>query len=293
MVVSCAMDLPHPGCLSHASLLATVIWVSGTTCYEPNYRPGCTMPATNTSLDIYPVYIPADRNSSVLRGEYIVSESGTVPRDAKTVYINATGGNVAVASSGVRVLPARPGVYLDTLTLEAPGPRVEDLFVDRIVVPPGTSPGPIALVNVTMLESLPILPSPQQHTIDLDGAIFENIRGGSVAMFRHTGTAVCSGTTRCFVMARADPGKRQGETVAVDGGTVVDVAAITGVFGAPYLVAFFGFNRQEELKQAAALANGLVVPTIIAIVSVLLPYGSKICRSGKAARALPDEKPAT
>lgn len=297
-MISCAMDLPYPACVNGTSLLTTVIWVASSVCYEAGYRPGCTMPATNVSTSLTPVYIPPGRTVSALRSEELYSGPGHAKPAASTIHVNSSGGELTVTTANTAVVAARPDVYLDTLTIAAPGVKVDSVAIETLRASAGINPGAISLKDVTLGNTVAFLPTPQQHTIGVDGAVFSGITGGAVALFRHRGKVTCSGaTTRCFVLGRSDPGAPSGTVVSTDGATVVDVSAITGVVGASYLVSFFTFNQEAELGEASRLAGSLVLPTVIALFSIWLAHGPRAAthydatvtaiKQSEAVRAMP------
>lgn len=272
-MVSCAMDVPFPACTSHASLLSAVIWVAGTVCYEKDYRPGCTMPEFAPPL--YPVEVNGSRTASPLRSELFVDggDTGT----AKTLYIRNDVPAVNVRLDGTAVVGTVPGARIETLTVSAANVRIESVTVGNLTFVSGTTPGALQVVNTVLETPLSLIPTPQQHTLKLDGALFQNIRGGAVAMLRHTGTATCSGPlTRCFVMPRNDPGQISGTVVSDGGAVVINITAITDVYGDPYLIDFFGFNKEEEARDASALMVQLILPTVICLASVFLSHGRKV-----------------
>ena len=290
-MVSCAMDLPYPACVNGTSLLTTVVWIAGSLCYEAGYRPGCTMPATNVSAEagLRPVYIPPGRTLSTLRSEVVFNGKAGAPVPAgATVHVNTTGGTLTVTAAATTVVAARSGVFLDALHIAAPNVAVDGVPVGTLTMQPGLEPGALRLANLTLGNPLSLVPTPQQHTLGLDGARFSAISGAAIALFRHRGTVTCAGaTTRCFVIQRADAALRQGTTVAADGAAVVDVSSITGVFGQDYLVSFFAFDQDEETTEAARLASSLVLPTVIALVSIWLSHGPHVSGDiGAAQRAL-------
>ena len=277
-MASCVMPYLFPACANRTSLLTTVFLVSSATnkCYEPDFEPGCTMPVLADHPDLYPVFnnITA-RNGMGLSGERVVTaKSGQLPQDARHIFINTTLGSYTAITPGMTISGAHPGVVVDALAVEAPNIKITDLIVRNLTFKTGINYKSILLDNVEVFAPVSLSPSPRQDVMDLDGAVFSNITGASIALFRHTGTVECSGIfTRCFVLEKNDPGAVQGIVHAEDGATVVNVSAITAIYGNPYLISFFAFNKEEELIQADKLAKALVWPTVIALLSILLAHG--------------------
>lgn len=275
---SCVMPFAFPACANYTSLLTTVFLVSSTTqkCYEPDFEPGCTMPVLASHPDLYPVFNNlSTRENTELSGERVVTATrGQLPQNARRIFINASRGSYTAITPGMTISGAHPGIVVDTLVVEAPNVKIIDLAVHNLTFKSGINYKAILLENVTVTYPVSLSPSPRQDVMGLDGAVFSNITGGSIALFRHTGTVACSGLfTRCFVLEKTDPGAVQGIVHAAFGATVVNVSAITSVYGNPYLISFFAFNKEEELLQAEKLAKALVWPTVVALLSIFLAHG--------------------
>ena len=272
------MSFAFPTCVNHTSLLTAVFLVSSTTskCYEPDYEPGCIMPVLADHPDLYPVYNNiSGRTASGLSGEQIVTAThGQLPQNAKHIFINASLGSYRVITPGITISGATPGIVIKDLVVAAPDIKLRDLVIQNLTFKTGINYDAIVLENIEVVEPVSLAPRPRQDTMALDGAVFSNIRGGSIALFRHTGTVECSGIlTRCFVLEKNDPGSTPGIVHADRGATVVNVSTLTAIYGDPYLISFFAFNKEEELIEAENLARALIWPSILALFSVFLAHG--------------------
>ncbi len=276
---TCVMDLLYPACMAHTSLLTTILWVSATTskCYEAEYVPGCTMPDPQVHSDLFPVFLGVtNRTGSGLQREAVVNGNvEDVPPNATTVYANASGGTYHLATPGATLTGASSTIVADTVVVSAPGVTIRDIEIRNLSFVTGVNFGALTVQNTAIGQSTSISPSAKQHAVDLNGAMFDNITGAAIAMFRHTGVVTCAGEfTRCFVLPKTEPGADPGIVVATGGAQVVNVSSITGIFGDAYLVSFFAFNKEEETIEATELAQSLAWPTVAAIASVLLAHGT-------------------
>ena len=273
------MALLYPQCVQHASLLTTVVWVSSLShqCYEQDYEAGCVMPALADHPDLFPVYnnISA-RTSSGLASELVVTASqGQLPQDAKTLFINASMGRYRIITPNISVVGATDSTVVAKLEVAAPNVKIRNLVIQNLTFEKGINYQAIELADVAVETSVSFVPTPRQHVVDLDGARFDNITGGSIALFRHVGTVTCAGEfTRCFVLPKNDPGQDPGIVHATQGATVVNISALTSIYGNPYLVSFFAFNKEQETIEATNLARALVLPAIVALASVYLAHGT-------------------
>lgn len=277
--MTCVMPFAFPACLNHTSLLTTVVYISALTqkCYEKNVVPGCVMPVlADHPDDLYPVYNNfTDRQRSNFSSQRVITaKRGQLPQDASHLFINTTLGAYTIITPGVTITGARPGIVVDSLVVAAPDVTIEHLTIKNLTFQTGIDLKALKLENVEVQSSVSIAPTPEQHTVNLNGALFSNITGGAIALFRHTGTATCSGTlTLCFILSKNDAGAPTGIVQADQGATVVNVSAITNIYGDQYLISFFAFNKEEKLIEATRLAGTLFWPTVVAIFSIFLAHG--------------------
>lgn len=278
-MTSCAMAFLYPQCIHHASLLTAVVWVSARSskCYEENYVPGCTMPVVADHADLYPVYNNiTGRTESGLASELVVTATqGQLPQDASTLFINASMGKYRIITPNITVVGATDTTTVAKLEVAAANVKIKNLVIQNLTFEKGINFGAVELVDVAVEASVSFVPTPRQHVVNLDGARFDNITGGSIALFRHVGTVTCAGEfTTCFVLPKNDPGQDPGIVHATGGARVVNISALTSIYGNPYLVSFFAFNKEQETIEATNLARALVLPAIVAVLSVYLAHGS-------------------
>lgn len=278
--MSCAMDLAYPLCVQHTSILSAIIWVSSTsfTCYEAGYNKGCQMPSPSANSDLFPVFLGSENlTSSGLKREAVLPDgsSQTVPMHLGIAFVNSSTDFLKLSAPGGSLIGRNGSIEVETLVVAAPGVTLENLVIGNLTFQKGINFKGLTLKNVVLGATARIVPSAAQHTVDLDGAVIENITGGAVALFRPTGTIHCAGTfTRCFLLNKNDPGKEVGIVIATDGATVVNMSVLTRTFGPEYMVDYFAFSREEALIQATNLANALVWPTVVVLLSVVLAHGS-------------------
>ncbi len=272
------MDLPYPDCLPHTSLLTSWVLISSatSTCYERDYTPNCTFPDHRANPDLYPVYVvDQPRVESGLRNELLVGDDTGGSSVANTTYIvNGSVTKLTLVTAGSLVKGVGDSPYIETLVVSATAPTIKNVRIGNLTFPTGINFNAMRLENVTLETSAHIGPSVQQHTVNLDGSVVSNLRGGAIAFFRPTGTIHCEGEfTRCFLLQKIDPGAEPATVVPSNGAAVIDVTAITGIYGDAYLTDFFAFGKVAELDEASQLAWSLFWPAVAILVSIFLAHG--------------------
>ena len=286
------MDLPYPDCLPHTSLLTSWVLISSatSTCYEREYTPNCTFPDHRANPDLYPVYVvDQPRVESGLRNELVVKDDTSGSSIPNTTYIvNGSVTKLTLVNTGSLVKGVGDSPYIETLVVSAATPTIKNVRIGNLTFLTGINFKNLLLQNVILETSTHIGPSVQQHTVNLDGSVVSNLTGGAIAFFRPTGTINCEGEfTRCFLLQKIDPGAEPATVVPSHGAAVIDVTAITGIYGDAYLTDFFAFGKVAELDEASQLAWSLFWPTVAILASIFLAHG----RPRKLPRPKTEKKP--
>tara|TARA_Y100000593_G_C4252638_1_gene307974 strand:- start:176 stop:946 length:771 start_codon:yes stop_codon:yes gene_type:complete len=236
------------------------------------------MPLPSDNPDLFPVFLGSGHISeSGLKREAVLlsGKSQTVPMHLGVAYVNDTTDFLELVTPGTTLIGRNSSIIINTLVVAAPEITLRNLIIGNLTFKKGNDFTKLKLINIVLGATSRIVPTAAQHTVDLNGAVIQNITGGAVALFRTTGSVTCAGEfTRCFVLEKNEPGREQVDITSEDGATVVDVSAITKTFGPQYMIDYFAFDKVEETLQASDLANALVWPTLATILSVILAHGS-------------------
>ncbi len=249
------------------------------------------MPTPANNPDLFPVFLgKIGVSESGLKREAVLPSgtSSTVPLNLSIAYVNGSTEELKISGPETKLIGRNSSSYVSTLIVAASDVTISNIRIGNLTFEKGVDLKRLHLQNLILETTTRISPSAEQHVVDMNGARIENVTGGAVALFRPTGTITCSGEfTRCFYMQKNDPGREIGVINSENGANVIDITMFTRTFGEDYMIDYFAFNKAEELKEATDLANSLVWPTIVIILSVVLAHGTpqKVAHSQPATDA--------
>ena len=279
MALPCIAPLPYPNCTDQVSLFTTAIFVLTTVtpnrCFYPEAAKGCTMPDNLTEANgFYPVQPDTMGNTSVYHGELAVSGlvNMTVPQAISTVYVQAgAAGELRVQSSNVLVTGVGDH-QLDRVVIEGKNVSAVNLTVAELLFP-GSAYVKLRLETITVQSPVQFSPHNGNTAVNLDGAVITDVLGNAVSLLHPQGTVEINGATEVLMLLQGGgtPFKTTGNATAI-----LDVGELTGIFGEQYLVEFEAGDLVVEALEAEELAQRLILPTVIAVVSVILAWGDRL-----------------
>ena len=149
-----------------------------------------------------------------------------------------------------------------TITVLRPNVRIENLSAKRIVFPEGVTPGGIRLQNVTVADPIQVAPKDDTVDISMDNAFFDNVSGNYVALL-HRGL-VNSSNTDILWLPRATS-ETDNNVLSYGNGSNLNVAKLTGIFGAQYELEQAAGSVVVENLQAEQIATALLFPTLLLV----------------------------
>ena len=271
----CLSPVPFPVCVQAASILTTTVFVKKVNdhrmCYYPEAIDGCTMPTDLTiNNGFYPVVANATGEFSV-HGEIVLDSTYdqdvfTMPNSAKTLYIkDNTDVDILVESKNATICAFDPLNIptVGTITVLQGNVHIKNLHVKQINFPEGIIPGKILLVNISIVDPIQVAPEDNTVDISMDGAVFDNVRGNYVALLHHSGT-VNSTNTDILWLPRAT-GDDSHDVLSYGNGSNLNVAKLTGIFGAQYQIEQAAGSVVVENLQAEQIATALLFPTLLLV----------------------------
>ena len=106
----------------------------------------------------------------------------------------------------------------------------------------------------------------------MDNAVFKNVTGAYVALLHHRGTVTADATKVIWLNQVSGVGSVE----TVNGGEAFNVARLTGIFGPQYEVEYEAGAIFYQSQEATAIANALVLPTVLCIFVTLFSQGDKL-----------------
>lgn len=275
MDILCLSPVPFPVCVQAASLLTTTVFVkkvdSHRLCYYKEAVEGCTMPDDlSITNGFYPVVANATGEFSV-HGEVALDSAYpgteyTMTNYAKILYIKESlevDITIDSRNATVRAFDPLDIPTVGTITVLRPNVRIENLSAKRIVFPEGVTPGGIRLQNVTVADPIQVAPKDDTVDISMDNAFFDNVGGNYVALLHHRGL-VNSSNTDILWLPRATS-ETDNNVLSYGNGSNLNVAKLTGIFGAQYELEQAAGSVVVENLQAEQIATALLFPTLLLV----------------------------
>ena len=281
MTVPCISALPYPNCTDHVSIFTTAVFVLSTLspkrCFYKEATPGCTMPANLTAENgFYPVLPNEMGNTSAYHGELLIggAVNMTVSQSVTKVYLGANAtGSVRIDQDNV-VVRGIAGHALQQLTIGGRNVSVHNATIDELVFPRSNYTD-MAIADVTV--QLPVRFSPHggSEAVNLDRSTISNLKGGVVSFLHPRGTIEINGDTE-VLMLPLPPTRSAKFAITGNATSILDVADLTGIFGAEYLVEYEAGDLVLEAIEATQLAQTLILPTVIAVLTVIFGWGDRL-----------------
>jgi hypothetical protein len=276
----CRAPVTYPNCLSLASLLVNVVYVkqygSQRMCFYEGAAPNCEMPG---NLSITNGFYPVSRNLSYaisdLHGEAVLAESTTyvVPVNVKTVYVTggANGSTVVLQNAGISVVGLEPHT-LDEVRVTKKGASFTNVTANTFKFTAGIDYTNLRMTNVATRDAIQFVPTTLKRYVPLDGAQFVNVTGNYVALLHHRGTVVADNSKIIWLNQVSGTGSVETK----NDGRQLNVALLTGIFGPQYEVEYEAGSIFYQSQEATAIANALVLPTVLCVVVTLFSQGDKL-----------------
>jgi hypothetical protein len=279
MAVPCIAPLPYPNCTDHVSLFTTAVFVLTTLspkrCFYPEATKGCTMPTNLTEANgFYPVQPSMTGNFSEYHGELAVSGrvNLTIPQAVSTVYVqDGAAGELHVLKNNVQVIGMGDHAF-DRIVVDGQNVTVSNITAAELHFPASVYTN-LQLSNLTVQNPLQFAPQSGATAVEMGNSVLTDIRGNAVTLLHPRGTVEINGPTEVLLLLQGGqtPFRTTGTSTAI-----LDVGRLTGIFGEQYLVEFEAGELVVEALEAEELAQRLVVPTVIAVVSVVLAWGDRL-----------------
>lgn len=279
MAVPCIAPLPYPNCTDQVSLFTTAIFVLTTVspkrCFYPEAIKGCSMPANMTEANgFYPVQPDLTGNFSEYHGELAVSGrvNMTIPQAVSTVYAQeGAAGELRVQSNNVAILGTGDHAF-DRIVLDGVNVTVSNITAAELSFPASVYTN-LHLSDLTVKNPLQFSPHNGATAVDMGSSVITNIRGNAVTLLHPRGRVEINGQTEVLVLPQ---GGGTPLTITGNSSAILDVGRLTGIFGEQYLVEFEAGDLVVEALEAEELAQKLIFPTIIAVVSVVAAWGDRL-----------------
>jgi hypothetical protein len=279
MVIPCVAPLPYPNCTDQVSLFTTAVFVLSSLtpnrCFYEGARPGCTMPGNLTEANgFYPVQPSVVGNTSEFHGELAVSGTVnlTVAHAVRTVYLQeGAGGELRLFQDDVVIRGVGPH-SLERLVLYGQNVSVSNATVAELVFPNSVYRN-MRLEQVRVRYPLHMAPHGGAPVVDVGGSVLSNVNGSFVSLLHPRGTLEIDGATEVVVLPQT-----RGAVFETTGTApaILDVGELIEIFGGEYLVEFEAGELVVEALEAEQLAHTLILPTVIAVVTVILAWGDRL-----------------
>jgi hypothetical protein len=223
-------------------------------------------------------FLPVQPNSmgnfSEFHGELAVSGrvNMTVAQAVTTVYLQANAtGEVRLYQDGV-VVRGVDDHNLDRLVIGGQNVSLMNVTANQLVFP-FSNYRHTKLADVTVAAPIHFSPHNGAASVLLDQSILTNVRGNFVSLLHPSGTVEINGPTEVLVLPQT-----LGVEFATTGNAraILDVSELTGIFGEKYLVEFEAGDLVVQALEAKELADALILPTIVAVVTVILAWGDRL-----------------
>lgn len=222
----------------------------------------------------YPVQASVTGNTSEYHGELAVSGrvNMSVPQAIDTVYLQEGAGGELRVEKGNVVIRGIGDHFLDRVVVDGKNISVFNVSATELVFPASAYPN-LHLETVTVHKPLEFAPDGGATSVDMSGAVITNVHGNAVALLHPRGTVEINEPTEVLLLLQGGgtPFKTTGNATAI-----LDVGRLTGIFGEQYLVEFEAGDLVVEALEAEELAQRLILPTVLAVVSVILAWGDRL-----------------
>lgn len=270
----CVSPVPFPTCVQAASLLTNTVFVKKVEdhrlCYYPEAIKGCAMP-DNLSIQngFFPVVANGTEEFSV-HGELALDQTFaedafTVPNHVKTLFIKDDMPDLDITvdsiNATVRAFNSAQPTRVNVITIVQPNVRIHNMHAKKIVFPEGFSPVGVEITNVSIVDPIQVAPEDDNVDVSLKNAVFSNVEGNYVALLHHSGI-VNSTNTEILWLPRATSGDETG-VLSYGNGSNMNVAKLTGIFGAQYQLEQAAGSVVVQNIQANQLATALLFPTLL------------------------------
>jgi len=276
----CVAPVSYPNCLQLASLLVNAIYIkqygAEQLCFYQNARPNCTMP-TNLSLTngFHPISKNISYSMSDLHGEVVLKQNSTyvVPTHIKTVYVTgeSNGSTLLLQNKGISVIGLEKH-NLREIRVEKSGSAFENLTVDTFKFTAGIDYTNMKMTNIETKNSIKFVPTTLKRYVPMEGAKFVNVSGNYIALLHHRGTVTADNSKIIWLNQLSGTGNVEKK----NGGEALNVASLTGIFGPQYEVEYEAGSIYYQSQEATAIANSLILPTVLCVVIVLFSQGDKL-----------------
>ena len=277
----CLAPVSYPKCAALASVLVNIIYVkqfgAQRLCFYEYALPNCTMPQNLTTANgFFPVKKNLTYSQSHLHGEAVltsVESNYVVPVAIKRVFITAkaNGSSITIDNAGVSIIGLE-NHHIKKITVNQKNPQIINVSAETIEFKPGIDFSDILVQNVVVKNVIEFSPTTLRRYVSLDNAKFVNVSGNYVAILHHRGT-VTSDNSKIIWLNQISG---SGNVVTKNGGEAFNVASLTGIFGPEYEVEYEAGSIVYQSQEASALANALILPTVLSVVVVLFSQGDKL-----------------
>jgi hypothetical protein len=187
----------------------------------------------------------------------------TVKTHVKTLHVQGSGKtNIVVDSMDVRVIgnvderPSVENIYVLQRNL-----NITNINVNKIVLAQGLLPGTLYVNGVDIKEPLQIAPKINGLDINLENATFIDVTGNYISLLHHSGVVHSSNSDILWLPRSAN--RNTAGVESAGNGSNLNVASLTGIFGAQYQVEQAAGTIVTVNLQAQELFNTLLIPTLI------------------------------
>lgn len=277
----CLGPLAYPKCAALASVLVNIIYVkqfgAQRLCFYENALPNCSMPANLSQANgFFPVKKNLTYSESHLHGEAVltsVQQNYVVPVKIKRVFVTsaANGSSITIQNTGVSIIGLQPH-HLEKITVNQKLPQIINVSAEKIEFKAGIDFSNTLLENVYVKNVIEFSPTTLRRYVSLDNAKFVNVSGNYVAILHHRGT-VTSDNSKIIWLNQISG---TGSVVTKNAGEAFNVASLTGIFGPQYEVEYEAGSIVYQSQEASAIANALILPTVLSVVVVLFSQGDKL-----------------
>lgn len=279
MALPCMSALLYPACVEQVSIFTTTVFVLTTVepnrCFYEEAVAGCTMPTNLTQENgFYPVRPPAQGNASVYHGELLIEGyvNMTVPQATKSIYLGRGAAGYLEIQQDDATVKGLDDHAMDTIVIGGARVKIANATVGELVFPRSDYTN-LKIEDVAVRHPVRFSPHNGDEVVILDGGSFANLLGNVVSFLHPRGTVTISGLTEVIYLPR--PG---GEPFTIDGDAtqILNCAELTGVFGEEYLTSYEAGDLVLEALEAKQMAQTLILPTVLAVVSVILVWGDRL-----------------
>ena len=237
------------------------------------------MPANLTAANgFYPVQPNNIGNTSVYHGELLVEGTVniTVAPSVQKVYLGlGAGGAVRVDQDNVTIHGIDDHA-LEQLTIGGKNVSVVNATVSELIFP-RTAYTKMVLAHINVTHPVRFSPHAGAESVNLDSSTVTNVVGNVLSLLHPSGTIEINGATEVIVLpCPIIMGFAAGFAITGNATSTLNVAELTGIFGKDYLTEYEAGDLVLEALEATQLAQALILPTVLAVLSVVFAWGDRL-----------------